>query len=252
MSDSSPSASGSRRCMPLPESFFCDGPYFVLTSSSLGGSGETPGSIAEVLGSGDPDSVRELLRKEACLPLFFPGDCAFDHAIVVAGALAAREEEEWIGRIAWKLNVPCGKLVIVCGGGDEAELAEALSGAPPDPNYHYYHAFDVEPGRYLVEVYAFVSSMTVDFAFDEGEPLEPWFRATRPGEPTPAWLESFTSQGYAGELADELVSYLVRFAPLTSEPVEPDLVDDIGWCGEFEIRRPERCPLGISRSDLVE
>jgi hypothetical protein len=247
-----PEGPRARTCTPLPESFFNDGPYYVLTSASLGARGETPESVAAALGDGDPERVRELLTDGVCVPLFFPGDCAFDGAIVVAGDLSDREAEEWIGRIAWKLDIPCGKFLIVGGGGDEDDLAVAVSGEEPDPHYHYYQAFDVEPGRYLVEVYAFVSSMTVDFSFGQGEPLEEWFRATRPGAPTPAWLEMFTSQGSAGEMSDELVSYIVRLAPLAGEPAAmPELVDDVGWCGEFELRRPGRCPLGIPRSELL-
>lgn len=55
----------------------------------------------------------------------------------------------------------------------------------------------------------------------------------------------------AGELSDELVSYILRLLPLKTEPPLPELVSEIGGCGEFEFRRPALCPLGISRAALL-
>ena len=247
MSDSS----RPRQCIPLRERFFCDGPYYLITSASLGGSDITSAEIADIVGRGDELEVTDLLQKEICIPLFFPGDCAFDNAIAVVGDLTEQEANEWIGRISWKLSIPCGKLLIVCGGGDEDDLAAAISGEGYEGFDDYFETLDVPPGEYLVEIYAYVSSMTVDLYFRDDEPLSEWFYQTHPGVELPRWLQQFNTGRAIGELGDELVSYLIRLAPLEAEPPLPKLVSEIGWCGEFEYRRPEICPLGISRSTLL-
>jgi hypothetical protein len=222
----------------------------VITSASLGGGALTPEELSEVLSRADKKRIAQLLKRGVCIPLFFPGDCAFDNAIVVVGDLTDREESEWIGRIRSKLSVPCGKLLITCGGGDDQELKAAMSGKGYPDYRDYFKQIAVPPGDYLAEVYAFVSSMTVDFYFEEGEPLEEWFRRTRPGQDLPLWLQYFNQGRAIGELGDDLVSYILRLSPLASEPELPRLVDEIGWCGEFDFRRPDLCPLGIPRSAL--
>ena len=73
-----PDDPNARRRVPLRARFFCDGPYYFITSASLGGGGLTPQEISDVLGEGDGRKVEELLRRGVGIPLFFPGDCAFD------------------------------------------------------------------------------------------------------------------------------------------------------------------------------
>lgn len=243
--------SAAHRSIPFREAFFCDGPFYVITSSNLGGSGLSAETVADILGEGREADVENLLRQGVCLPLFFPGDCAMDGAIARLGDLTQQESEEWIGRIVSKLKVPCGKVVVVCGGGDGAELEDALAGQGYNGFNGYFESFEIPSGDYQVEVYAYVSSMTVDLHFHEDEPLEDWFHQTRPGIALPKWLEQFKAEGYMGPLSNELVSYLIRFAPLESDPPLPELVEGIGWCGIFEFRRPELCPLGIERAALL-
>jgi hypothetical protein len=232
--------------------YFCDGSFYVLTSTSLGGSNFTPQEIAAILrGGGSSSESENLLQQGVCMPLSFPGDCALDSAIFILGDLTEQEENEWIGRIIWKLNIPCGKLVILCGGGDPGEFEHAVSGEPPEKHYQIFQVIEVPPGEYLVEVYAYVSSMTVDFYFEEDESLETWFQRTRPGLELPLWLQHFREQGFMGDLDHELVSYLIRLAPLQAAPQLPQPVAEMGWFEEFEFRRPELCPLGIKRSVIL-
>ena len=73
----------SRRIIPLKEDFFNDGYWYVLSSTSLGGSNLSPAQIAGHLQSGDGALMNQLLRDGICLPLYFPGDCALDDAIVI-------------------------------------------------------------------------------------------------------------------------------------------------------------------------
>lgn len=219
----------SRKVIPIDEAFFCDGHYYVLTSASLGGSGLTPEALSNTLRRADESEIEELLRRGVCIPLFFDGDCALDgETIFVLGDLTEQEEHDWIGRLSWKLNIPCGKFILLCGGGDAEELADAISGKPPKPNYQIFQVIDVPPAEYLVEVYAYLASMTVQLSLDEyddkgnlkeNENLEQWYKTNRPGM--------------------DGVNYIIRLVPLDTEPPLPKLVFEIGWCGDFEFRQPE-------------
>lgn len=218
-----------RKAIPIDTDFFCDGHYYVLTSASLGNSGLKPKELSDTLGRAHEPEIEELLRRGICIPLFFDGDCALDgETVFVLGNLTAQEEHDWIGRLCGKLKIPCGKFIILCGGGDEGELADAISGNPPQPYYHIFQVIDVTPGEYLVEVYAYFSSMTVQLSLDdydaqgnlqENEVLRDWYQINRPG--------------MAG------INYIIRLAPLDTEPPLPTIVSGIGWCGEFEFRQPE-------------
>ncbi|MBD2163860.1 hypothetical protein H6G04_05510 [Calothrix membranacea FACHB-236] len=218
-----------RRCIPISKEFFCDGHYYVLTSTSLGGSGLQPEELSNILGSAEEQEIEELLRGGVCIPLVFDGDCALDsQTIFVLGDLTAQEEHDWIARLSGKLNIPCGKFVILCGGGDADELADAISGNPPKQHYEIFQVIEVPPAEYLVEIYAYLSSMTVQQSLEEydknwnlieNKALAQWYQDNRPG------------------IAD--ISYIIRLVPLETEPPLPKLVPEIGWCGEFEFRQPK-------------
>ncbi len=219
-----------RKTIPISEEFFCDGHYYVLTSASLGGSGLQPEVLSDILGRADEQEIEDLLRRGICIPLCFDGDCALDrNTLFVLGELTEQEEHDWIARFAWKLNISCGKLVLLCGGGDAEELAYAISGNPPKPHYQIFRVIDVPPAEYLVEIYAYLSSMTVQLSLEEydenwnlkeDEVLRQWYQINRPGN------------------AD--ISYIIRLGPLkTTELSLPKLVPEIGWCGEFEFRPSE-------------
>src|SRR5690242_14064610 len=136
-----------RQSIPIASEFFCDGHYYVLTSASLGGSDLTPERVSDILGRADEPEIEELLKRGICIPLCFDGDCALDRTTVfVLGDLTEQEEHDWIARLSWKLNIPCGKFILLCGGGDAEELADAISGNPPKPNYQIFQAIDVPPG----------------------------------------------------------------------------------------------------------
>ncbi|HSM84445.1 MAG TPA: hypothetical protein VLS96_22350, partial [Nodosilinea sp.] len=117
-----------RQSIPLAPDFFCDGHYYVLTSTSLGGSGLQPKELSDTLAQADEPAITDLLRRGICIPLCFDGDCALDSVTtVVIGDLTAQEEHDWIAKITGQLTIPCGKMVILCGGGDADELAHAIS-----------------------------------------------------------------------------------------------------------------------------
>lgn len=237
-----------REVVPLPEKFFCDGPYYLITSSSIGGL--SPEELAaKVSGS----EVEEVIKNAVGIPIAFQGDCAMDNAIVVMGDLSAQEEAEWIGRISWKLDIPCGKLLLICGGGDSESIEGAVSGKGLGGFKDYFQQIELTPGKYLTEVYAYLPSVTGNFFLESDSPMaewQSWFKQDRKGEELPEWLQEFDEYSVPGEL-EELVSYIIRVTPLTKEPTKlPDLDEDIGWC-TFEMRKPKQCPSGILRSALL-
>lgn len=217
-----------RQSIPIATEFFCDGFQYLLTSASLGGSGIQPEELAEALIRSDQQAIEDLLKRGICMPLFFNGDCALDNkTLIVLGNLTEQEEQDWIARLAWKLNIPCGKFVLQCGAEAE-DLAYAISGNPPTPSFQFFQVIEVPPGGYLVEVYAYFSSLTVQLSLNEydenqnlkeNETLRQWYQSNRPG-----WDD---------------IGYIIRLAPLETEPPFPRLVPGIGWCGEFEFRQPQ-------------
>jgi hypothetical protein len=200
--------------IPIDPELFCDGSTYVLTSESLGRSGLTPAELSAILfgeSSGDV-TVEDLLRDGVCLPLLFEGDCALDQETTfVVGDLGEQEQRDWIARLAWKLNVPCGKLLLV-GGCAAEDLERACSGKRPKKRSVLHQRIEIPPGEYLVEVYAYLESITVSM-FLEGNELEAEYRARHPGSTD---------------------HYVIRLAPLRTTPAMP--AADGGWCGTFEFR----------------
>lgn len=207
----------------ISKEFFCDGHCYVLTSASLGGSGLSTNELSEILFEADESKVVELLKKGVCFPVCFEGDCALDgNTIFLLGDLNEQEERDWIARLAWKLNIPCGKLIVCCGC-DAEDLEHAVSGEPPDEHYVIFQTIEVPPAGYLVEIYAYFSSMTVQVSLDEydgkgnlveNEALAKWYQSNRPG-------------------IDD-IDYIIRLKPLENEPAMPKLEE--GWFGKFEFR----------------
>ena len=207
------------RVIPIDQEFFNDGHYVVLLSQSLGGSGLDPHQIADTLGNGDARGITECLTRGVCLPICFGTDCALDGATqFVIGDLGASHEKAWIARLTGKLSIPCGKLVLLSGGGDGEELARAVSGKPADRNYVIYQHIDVPPGNYRVDVLAYASSVTVGLLHEDLDDDE-------------------LNDKYA-HLPRVEEAYVVHLTPLDGDVATPGLVDEIGWPGIFELREP--------------
>src|ERR1041384_6382190 len=122
-----------RRVLNLREGFFNDGHSYMLTSTSLGGSGLSPAEIAGRL-QGNAQDVQQILRDGICIPLYFDGDCALDDAVIVIGDLTPQEDAEWIGRIRAWLNIPCGEFLFL-GGGIEEDFESAIENSEADPSF---------------------------------------------------------------------------------------------------------------------
>jgi hypothetical protein len=210
-----------RKTIPIDPKFFCDGPYYLLTSSSLGGLQYTEEQICDDLLQTDK-GVKQLLNNGVALPLFFPGDCALDKCtIFVLGDLTAKEEKNWVGKLSWKLKIPCGKLLLLAGGGIADELSQATIGEPPDEHFVFYQSVNVPPDEYLVELYAYLPSMSVQVHLKNGSEQQ-------------RWCQENCSEDVGAE-------YIIRLAPLKEQkkqPALPALVKGIGWPGELEYKIP--------------
>jgi hypothetical protein len=194
-----------RQTIPISKDFFCDGSSYLLTSSSLGGSGLTAEEMQDIIfEESNEKTTRRLLEKGVCIPIFFPGDCALDgETEFVLGDLTEREEQAWQARFVWKLNIPCGKLILCCGCLAE-DLEPALAGEKPDPHYTIYQVIDVPPDEYKVEIYAYDGSQTVRVALDNDE----------------------TGDG---------AGYVIRLTPLGGEALGVPEIEG-GWFHKFEFR----------------
>lgn len=241
-----------RRVIPIRDSFFWDGASYLLTSQSLGGSGMDPQTLEDELESGEPETVRSLIEQGVCLPISFPGDCALDDAVIVVGDLDEQEESEWLARLSSKLAIPCGEFLIMGGAiADDIEVARAHAAAP-DPEFVLFQKVTVDPGTYLVEVYAFLSSMTVGMLWErEAQPQEnprDWWQRTRSGEPVPDWIPFYEKEEFVDSEEFGFLDYLIRLSPLSGEVAVPALDEYTNWCAEFKPRSVQRCPSGVLRS----
>jgi hypothetical protein len=242
-----------RRTENIHPDFFNDGYWYVLTSKTLGGSGLDADGIADALQAEEPEPVQALIRNGICLPLQFPGDCAMDgRTRFVLGPLSEVEDAEWIGRVQAVLNIGDGKFILMAGGTDE-HFEDMLTITEQDPDAIGFHCLEVPPARYRVEVLAFVSSMTVNFAWEDPEDdeerstreLREYWQDTRRGEDEPDWLKSWAEEGYVDSDEANLLSYIIRLEPFEGTVDVPEQDEDSHWISEFEIRRPSACPRGI-------
>lgn len=209
--------------VPINQEFFCDGSSYLLTSSSLGGSDLTAEEVSETLFEGNQEERLELFKKGVCFPIVFEGDCALDrNSLFVLGDLSEEEEKNWIGRLAWKLNIPCGKLILCCGWCDE-DLERAVALETPDEHYVIHQIIDVPPDEYLVEIFAYFSSMTVQVSLDSYDEKGHLVENKE--------LAEFYKENY---FDIEGIDYIIRLKPFENES-ELSKVEE-GWFEEFEFR----------------
>ena len=202
---------------PIDPDFFNDGHFVVLLSQNRGGTGMDPHKLAGILGDGDVDPMNDLLRRGICLPIYFGTDCAMDSAtLFVVGELDEPHEKAWIARLTSKLAIPCGKLVLLSGGGVGEDMERAVSGKPADKDYCIYQTIDVPPSDYRVDVLAYVDSVTVGLHEDlEAEELAEKYK----------------------HLPTVRESYVVQLTPLKGDLPLPALTEETNWPGVFEFRQ---------------
>lgn len=206
-----------RQTISISSDFFCDGHCYLLTSSSLGGSGWTAEEMQDIIFEENAEKTTKLLlEKGVCLPFCFPGDCALDgETEFVVGDLTEREEQDWKARLVWKLNVPCGKLILCCGCMAE-DLEPAMADEKPDSHYRIYQVIDVPPNEYKIEIYAYAESQTVRVALDDDEEYD-------------------DEDDLEDEENDGEAAYIIRLTPLDGETL-PLPALEYGWFHQFEFR----------------
>lgn len=211
--------------IPVDSRYMCDGHYAVLLSASLGGSDLQPAELADALGMADADVINDLLARGICLPIFFGGDCALDgKTLFVIGELDAEHQAAWLWRLTGTLNIPCGKLILLTGGGVPEDMERAVSLQPPNPDYCIHQIIDVPAGRYRVDVLAYARSTTaalMEFDTDEWD-----------GE---GEIEDRLEARYP-QLPRVAERYVIHLRACAENLPLPALVEDINWPGLFERR----------------
>lgn len=211
--------------IPISSHFFCDGHGYVLTSASLGGSDLSPIQFSELVLNGSSDAIAPLLAQGICMPILFESDCALDRkTLFVIGKLTPQEENDWCARLTWKLNIPCGKLILLCSCVAE-DVAHAISGKPPREDFMIFQVIDVPPDLYEVNIYAYSSSPTFIETLDEEE----YERYEK--EMIELDLDDYDSQGNLIS-----VGYIICLSPLTNMELDLPETND-AWLEKFTFRK---------------
>lgn len=243
-----------RQIIPIKDAFFNDGYWYVLSSTSLGGKNFAPAEISQKLQSKDPAVIKQLLEDGVCLPVCFPEDCALDQSVIVTGELDQEEQDEWIARLRARLEIPCGEFMLM-GGAMEEHFEESLPMQEPGgENGPACQKVQLQPGTYLVEIYAFLGSATVNEEWEEWPydlAPEEWWNNTRSGD-HPAWIKMYAEEECVEAEDLGMLEYIIRLAPLNEDIPIPDIdEEDTNWVVDFETRKPKQCPQGIKREKYL-
>ncbi len=208
--------------IPISPYFFCDGDGYVLTSASLGGSALTPSQISDIVLNGSAQDIAPLLDQGICMPILFNGYCVLDRkTLFVIGDLTNQEQNDWCARLTWKLNIPCGKLILLCSCVAE-DLSHAISGKPPRENFMIFQVIDVPPDFYEVNIYAYSSSPTFMETLDDEE-------YERYQEKLESDLDDYDNEGKLTS-----VGYIICLSPLNGELPLPEMTGS--WFEKFTFR----------------
>lgn len=209
---------------------------FVVTSRRMAGKALDEGT----------DAWKKAVQKGDLLPLTLVQDDPFVIRVVAGEPLTAQEEEEWVARVDWHLNISDGLLCVTGGAVFSSEDYDA-----DDPYYEQYVGEVALPkGRYRARLYTQVHGVNGGAVLDElaggeygsGEPLDAWWVRTRPDEPAPVYDDE-----------TDLVGFLLHLEPIDKAPKSGlSAVNEDGWFGGAEnARKPERCPRGLVGRDVI-
>jgi hypothetical protein len=191
------------------------------------------------------ETVRQLVDRNALMPMSLYQDDGYIVRLVL-DELGEREAEDWVARARWKLNIPCGKLLVTGVLDFEDEIPEANDG---DEFYVGCCYAEVPPGDYQVEVYSYPpydlstgwgQVENPDLFEGKLEPEKPidYFRRTRPNEEPPEWLDDENFN-----LENAYINFVVRLTSPQEGLPRPEFEGD-GFI-EWEFRKPEKFPLGV-------
>ncbi len=231
---------------------------FLITSRAMVGRGMDP----------DEEPWTKAVRAGDALPIELVQDDSFLIRVVAGDELTPQESEEWVGRLAWRLRVPDGRLAVTGGAEFVMEPFEE------DPTSEFVRLLDVPAGDYHAVIYAYLSGINGEYLLDEaapkGEKAEPagaFFRRTRRDEAFPLWLRpwcvaySDKDPGHEDEWEGqpvpderpEFVDFLLHLTPLRGKPRAMPPLAKYGFFSfdAFEVRKPERCPLGLAAREVL-
>ena len=240
-------------------SIYNEATAFLVASESMIGRQLSPGDAGweQAVAGGD------------LLPFELMQDDPFVIRIVVGGALTDEERDDTIGRLTWRLRVANGKLFV--GGGIEhvmepagSEVAQYLA--------QYARHIEVPPGEYTATLHAYVHGINGDNLLTQargtkGEGVGTWYRRTR-GTDLPVWVRVWchadpredrgheddwaappTKRERAKEESTQYVDFLLHLTPFDGAPrTLPPLEQGFFSFDAYEVRLPERCPVGILAS----
>ena len=184
---------------------------------------------------------------------------------VVMGDLNEQERDEWVARVRWRLDLSCGQMVVsgVLGDDDFDEIQDAQAIANSNDCLQCY--VTVPPNEYQVEIYSYAPSdittaweqITGSNLFPISEEIEPeslksYFERTRPNTPVPAWIgceieedpdrrAKYYEEAYSLHYTD----FVIRLSPIPEDLTPPVLEE--GGSIKWEFRKPDLCPLGLTR-----
>lgn len=236
---------------------------FCVTSAKMAGKG---------IDSGEAKWDKAVLAGKL-LPVSLIQDDPFVIRIVVGDGLTAQEQEEWVGRIDWHLDLADGQLV-VCGGAEYL-----LDGYEDGDDYagQFVRKLAVPPGHYRASVYFQLNGINGQACLDglaggygRMEPPGQWFRRSRPESIFPAWLRHWciaypdADPGHEAEwqglpYPDSETGYVDFLLHLQPDPSPAETKKRLGkpateggWFAETaNARKPEHCPLGLKAQDVI-
>jgi hypothetical protein len=220
---------------------------FVFTSSALRARGVSPGDRGWAAATAACD----------LLALSVESEDPANVRVVVAEALDAAEQSQWVGVVRSALRIPDGRLAL-CGG--IAYVLEAGAWAE-----EFVRVVEVPAGDYRATLYCYASAPNGRLCVERSgsdEPLGAWFRRTRSSQAMPIWLQNrcvndpSLDPGHGkqwrrarekpgGSVIDFLLHLEAADGPLLSAPVAAEGVMEAGEC-----RKPDPFPLGIATVGL--
>lgn len=183
---------------------------------------------------------------------------------VVLGELTHQEQEEWVARVRWKLNLTCGAM-IVTGIFDEEESVSMPSFSNLDENEYILQCYvEVPPAIYQVEIYSYPpgdlstgwGQITDPDLFPaepgiQSESIKDYFLRTRQMTEIQPWIayeiteDKQKKQEILSTLDDiSYVNFVIRLSPIIDDNLPLPKLDDNNFVA-WEFRKPEKCPLGI-------
>ena len=210
-----------------------------------------------------PALQREIFERHSFLAMDLYQDDGYNVRVVM-GDLNPQEQEEWVARVRWHLDLSCGAMIVSGILGDGFE--DLPNGAELDDENDCLQCYvKVPPNHYQVEIYSY-SPGDLTTAWDqiigsnlfpisegiEPEPLKTYFERTRPNTAIPPWIgceietdPALRQKYYSAAYALHYTDFVIRLSPILEDLSPPPLTSDgtIQW----EFRKPDRCPLGLTR-----